>query len=64
MALRQARKATSKISKRGNRPECPECKRRMTVKQVSPLLFASNMDDVVYGCEDCGTEIKRTVKRA
>ena len=36
----------------------------MTVKQVSPLLFASNMDDVVYGCEDCGTEIKRTVKRA
>ena len=35
----------------------------MTVKQVTPVLFASNMDDVVYGCEDCGTALKRTVKR-
>ena len=36
----------------------------MTVKQVTPVLFASGMDDVVYGCEDCGTEAKRTVKRS
>ena len=43
---------------------CPQCQRRMTVKQVSPVLFASGLDDVVYGCEGCGTEAKRTVKRA
>jgi hypothetical protein len=36
----------------------------MTVKSVTPVLFASGMDDVVYGCEDCGTETKRAVKRA
>jgi hypothetical protein len=36
----------------------------MTVKQVAPVLFASNMDDVIYGCASCGTEAKRTVKRA
>ena len=36
----------------------------MAVKQVAPVLFASNLDDVIYGCEKCGTEAKRTVKRA
>jgi DNA-directed RNA polymerase subunit RPC12/RpoP len=45
-------------------PACPKCQRRMTIKQVTPVLFASNIDDVVYGCEDCGTEIKRSVKRS
>jgi DNA-directed RNA polymerase subunit RPC12/RpoP len=45
-------------------PACPKCQRRMTIKQVAPVLFAPNVDDVVYGCEDCGTEIKRSVKRA
>jgi hypothetical protein len=35
----------------------------MTVKQVTPVLFASGMDDVIYGCEDCGTEVKRTLKQ-
>jgi hypothetical protein len=40
------------------------CQRRMTIKQVAPVLFASNLDDVVYGCSTCGTEAKRTVKRA
>ena len=39
------------------------CERRMTVKQVTPVLFASGLDDVIYGCEKCGTEAKRTVKR-
>ena len=36
----------------------------MPVKQVSPLLFAPELDDIVYCCEDCSTEAKRTVKRA
>jgi len=34
------------------------------IKQVAPVLFASNLDDVTYGCEKCGTEAKRTVTRA
>jgi hypothetical protein len=48
---------------KGKYPACPECQRRMTVKSVTPVLFASGIDDVVYGCEDCVTETKRTVKR-
>jgi hypothetical protein len=50
--------------KQATHPTCPKCTRRMTVKQVSPVLFAATVDDVIYGCEDCGTEVKRTVKRA
>ena len=49
---------------RASRPLCPQCQRRMTVKQMSPVLFASDLDDVVYGCEECATEAKRTIKRA
>ena len=45
-------------------PSCPKCRRRMTVKQVAPVLFAADVDDIVFGCEDCGTEVKRTVKRS
>ena len=44
-------------------PPCPTCERRMAVKQVAPVLFASELDDVIYGCEKCGIEVKRTVKR-
>ncbi len=45
-------------------PVCPRCERRMSVKQVTPVLFASNLDDVLYACTRCGTEAKRTVKRS
>ena len=48
---------------RSKNPICPTCQRRMTVKQVTPVLFASGMDDMIFGCEGCGTEAKRTVKR-
>lgn len=44
-------------------PACPQCQRRMTVRQISPVLFASELDDVVYGCDGCGAVAKRTVKR-
>jgi DNA-directed RNA polymerase subunit RPC12/RpoP len=44
-------------------PACPQCQRRMSVKQVAPVLFASALDDVIYGCDKCGTEVKRTFKR-
>ena len=52
----------TKPSKSKN-PACPKCQRRMTVKQVMPVLFASGIDDVIFGCVDCGTEQKRTVRR-
>ena len=51
-------------SKSGEIPSCPQCQSLMTVQQVSPALFASDIDDIVYGCEGCGTEAQRTVKRA
>ena len=44
-------------------PLCPKCRRGMMLRQVSPTMFASRTDDVVYGCESCGTEVKRTVQR-
>jgi len=45
-------------------PTCPKCAGRMIVKQVAPVLFASDLDDVIFGCEKCASEVKRTVKRA
>jgi hypothetical protein len=44
-------------------PPCPTCERRLIVKQATPVLFASGLDDVIYGCEKCGTETKLAVKR-
>jgi len=35
----------------------------MTLWPVSPVLSASDIDDVVYGCAACGAETKRSVKR-
>jgi hypothetical protein len=35
----------------------------MVVRQVAPVLLASGLDDVIYGCEKCGTEAQRTIKR-
>jgi DNA-directed RNA polymerase subunit RPC12/RpoP len=44
-------------------PPCPTCERRMVIRQVAPVLFTSELDDIIYGCEKCGTEVKRTIKR-
>jgi hypothetical protein len=49
---------------RPENPSCPTCQRRMVVRQVTSILFASGLDDVIYSCEKCGTEAKRTLKRA
>ena len=45
-------------------PTCPVCQRRMSVKLIEPVLFASGLDDVTYACESCGTETKRSIKRS
>ena len=44
-------------------PACPTCQRHMTVKQVLSVLFASGLDDVIFTCDKCKTETKRTLKR-
>ena len=44
-------------------PNCPRCQHRMRFKQLSPAMEA-DLDDVVYGCERCGTETTRAVKRS
>ena len=48
---------------RPENPPCPTCQRGMVVRQVTSILFASGLDDVIYSCEKCGTEAKRTLKR-
>jgi len=47
-----------------SRPSCPQCGRGMTVRQAAPLMFTTDIDEVVYGCADCGAQAKRTVKRS
>lgn len=44
-------------------PSCPRCQRRMTLRQVAPVMFAADVDEIVYGCSECGAEAKRTVRR-
>ena len=47
----------------GGYPVCPHCNRRMTVRQLMPSLIATDVDDVLYGCTDCGSAETRSVKR-
>ena len=44
-------------------PHCPDCKSRMEIKLVTPVLFASDVDEATYVCERCGLEAKRTLRR-
>ena len=44
-------------------PDCPQCRGKMTVRQLSPAVSASNVDEVVYGCARCDTELKRDIRR-
>jgi RNase P subunit RPR2 len=44
-------------------PVCKLCRQPIIVKLIAPVLFAGAFDDVVYGCERCGAEAKRTLKR-
>jgi hypothetical protein len=49
---------------------CPRCKRRMATKEYKPMepkarkaiKFSDSLVEVVYICESCGTEIKRTIR--
>ena len=47
---------------------CPHCGKRMIVKAVTPVTAdgggdeCSNLDDITYGCVQCGTTLTRTVR--
>jgi predicted RNA-binding Zn-ribbon protein involved in translation (DUF1610 family) len=42
---------------------CPYCGRRMSVKAAEPARFAAEFEDVTHACNQCGTELVRTVQR-
>ena len=39
---------------------CPNCHGQMTIVAITPLLFTTSQDTVIYRCKDCNSEIKRT----
>jgi predicted RNA-binding Zn-ribbon protein involved in translation (DUF1610 family) len=46
---------------------CPHCGHRMVITAVEPALFAhgataNDLQDVTHGCEQCGTELTRTIR--
>jgi predicted RNA-binding Zn-ribbon protein involved in translation (DUF1610 family) len=46
---------------------CPHCGHRMVITAVEPALFAdgataNDLQDVTHSCEQCGTELTRTVR--
>jgi hypothetical protein len=42
---------------------CPNCTGKMTIAEVTPILFADGLENVTYRCKACRLEIKRTFKR-
>lgn len=44
-------------------PDCPQCQGQMSVRQLSPAPRAVSVDEVIYGCDRCGTELKQHVRR-
>lgn len=40
---------------------CPHCADRMVLKSVEHLP-AADLEDITYGCQQCGTELVRTIK--
>jgi len=44
-------------------PNCPACGKPMGIKLITPTMFAERIDDTTYGCESCGAEVKRSIKR-
>jgi predicted RNA-binding Zn-ribbon protein involved in translation (DUF1610 family) len=46
---------------------CPQCGNRMAVRSVTPLpsdggVACANLDDITYGCVQCGATMTRTVR--
>jgi C4-type Zn-finger protein len=45
-------------------PNCPRCQTAMTMRQLSPMPGAGKVDEIVFGCDLCGAELKQIVSRA
>jgi DNA-directed RNA polymerase subunit RPC12/RpoP len=51
---------------------CPRCRRRMVTKEYRPMgpkarkaiKFTDSLVEVAYVCENCGAEIKRTIRES
>jgi DNA-directed RNA polymerase subunit RPC12/RpoP len=46
---------------------CPHCGNRMVVRAVTPVPLegeakCSNLEDITYGCVQCGTTLTRTLR--
>jgi hypothetical protein len=41
---------------------CPSCGGRLTMRSVRPSMFVGT-SDVTHGCQNCGTELIRTLVR-
>jgi hypothetical protein len=42
---------------------CPKCGTVMVVANRKPLMFTYDIDEILYHCEKCDTNEKRTVER-
>jgi hypothetical protein len=34
----------------------------MTIKSVAPTMYAPELEDITHACQQCGSELVRTVK--
>jgi uncharacterized Zn finger protein len=41
---------------------CPQCDARMVVTAITPVVFGNSRDDITYKCNNCGTEVMKTLK--
>jgi ssDNA-binding Zn-finger/Zn-ribbon topoisomerase 1 len=41
---------------------CPQCDARMVVTDITPVVFGNSRDDITYKCNNCGTEVMKTLK--
>ena len=42
---------------------CPRCLGRMIFRSIRTMKTERNIQDMVYACEQCGTELLRTTYR-
>jgi hypothetical protein len=42
---------------------CPICTGRLVFRYISPIGHPSDLEDSVYACERCATEVVRTTLR-
>ncbi len=43
--------------------KCPNCQSPMHITLKTPVLYALNLDRVVYTCEKCGEQVFHVIRR-